>query len=49
MVRLNTVKLGRRRQSPCHAPSVRGAIVLLIHIGFNFIQSVAWPVATGGM
>jgi hypothetical protein len=41
--------LSGRCPGPCHAPSVRGAIVLFIYIVLDFIQLVAWSVASGGM
>jgi hypothetical protein len=41
------LNLGVRCQSPCHAPSVRGAIVLLIYVVLDFIQLVAWSACVG--
>jgi hypothetical protein len=41
--------LGVRCQSPCRAPSVRGAIVLLIYVVLDCGQLVAWSVVSGGM
>jgi hypothetical protein len=43
------VNLGVRCQSPCHAPSVRGAFVLLIYVVLDCGQLVAWSVVSGGM
>ena len=37
------LNLGVRRQSPCHAPSIRGAIVLLIYVVLTFEKTEkAW-------
>jgi hypothetical protein len=43
------LNLGVRCQSPCHAPSVRGAIVLLNYVVLDCGQLVAWSVVSGGM
>jgi hypothetical protein len=40
---------GVRCQSPCHAPSVRGAIVLRIYVVLDCGQLVAWSVVSGGI
>jgi hypothetical protein len=40
---------GVRCQSPCHAPSVRGAIVLRIYVVLDCGQLVAWSFVSGGI
>ena len=41
--------LNVRYPSPCRAPSIRGALVLLSHVVLDCSQLVAWPVVSGGM
>ena len=50
VVHLNNVEIWvLLSESSCHAPSVRGAIVLLIYVVLDCDQLVAWSVVSGGM
>jgi hypothetical protein len=49
VVPLDEVELGCSLSESCHAPSVRGAFVLLIYTVLDGGQWVAWSVVSGGM
>jgi hypothetical protein len=46
---LSIMRVVPSKYSPCHAPSVRGRIVLLIYVVLDCGQLVAWSVVSGGM
>jgi hypothetical protein len=43
------LNLGSVLESSCHAPSVRGAVAILIYVVLDCGQLVAWSVVSGGM
>jgi hypothetical protein len=43
------LNLGSVSESSCRAPSVRGAVVLLLYVVLDCGQLVAWSVVSGGM